>query len=156
MPRIFRFDVKARRLSELTAYPLETSQTWSSAPYPATWNDAASAGADLIGGSLRVGILVLPPDESAASADLVGGALRAGLSNYAIYQDMADAGADMAGGQLKTVLKSYSLWPPEPVDTIADLVSGQLKRVLIPYDNWALLPENADASANLISGYLGP
>jgi hypothetical protein len=155
MPRVFKFDLAAKRLSEETAYPQDALQVWSSAPYPLTWADTADTSADLVGGLMRPGVIFIPPEETNTSADLVGGEMRQPLRAYAFERELTDTTADLVGGELRVVLKTYALWPPEPTDTTANLVGGELKRVLITYGNWALAPDTADTSANLISGYLG-
>ena len=146
MARVYKFDLRTRRISTLKG---GTQVVHSSRPYPLFTVDAMNVA----GGMTRGFVMGIYADSMDVSAGAVAGSLRMPLQTYPNWPpESLDVAAGATAGDLRLVLKSYGLWPPESLDVAASCQSGVLKLVLLTYPNWP--PESLNVSAGCVSGVL--
>lgn len=125
MPRLYKFDMQAQRLSELSGYPQESALVFSTKPYPLLVQESVDLTHALTGGSLYVAVYNMAPEAVDLTHALTGGELRAIQQLYS-WQEQVDISHSLAGGSLATVQVFYSLWPTESVDVAHSLTGGTL------------------------------
>ena len=91
MPRVLKFDLIAKRLSDQPAFPEDSTLFWSSRPYALDVVDEIEAGMALVGGDLRTGIYAIPDESLDAVMALESGSLRALLQTYDWPAEQIDA-----------------------------------------------------------------
>lgn len=149
MPRILKFDLQSRRLSEQGAFPDESTLLWSSRPYPTFYAEDIVLGHSFV--SARMFGPLFPMEQMDMAHSLFSADLRAVLQTY-IINESADFTHWLTSADLRTVLKLYGAWPAEPMDFSHYMVSGDLKVVLITYANWPA--ESMDMAHSFVSGAL--
>ena len=150
-PRFLRFDLRARRISEQSAYPEESALVFSSKSYPMALEDEVACSMALSGGRMFFAIIEVPPESIDAGMVLAAGSLRPLLLTYN-YTESIDAGMALASGELRQILLQYTQWPVESIDAGMALVTGSMPQVLIVYQNWPV--ESIDAGMVLAGGSL--
>ena len=151
MPRVLKFDLVAKRLSDQPAFPEDSTLFWSSRPYPLDVVDEIEAGMALVGGDLRNGIYVIPDESTDAALTLDSGSLRAVLQAYNWPAESIDAAMALESGELRVLLQAYN-WPVESIDAAMAIGSGTLVNALVSYVNWPV--ESIDANMAITSGTL--
>lgn len=152
MPRVLKFDLIAKRLSDQPAFPAESTLFWSSRPYALDVVDEIEAGMALVGGDLRNGIYTIPDESMDAAMALDSGSLRALLQAYDWPAEQIDAAMALESGELRTLLVSYTNWPAESIDAGMAIGNGTLVNALVSYVNWPV--ESIDAGMAITSGTL--
>ena len=152
MPRVLKFDLIAKRLSDQPAFPEDSTLFWSSRPYALDVVDEIEAGMALVGGDLRTGIYAIPDESLDAVMALESGSLRALLQTYDWPAEQIDAAMALESGELRVLLKSYTDWPAEGIDAGMGIGNGTLVNGLVSYVNWPA--EGIDATMASTSGTL--
>ena len=151
MPRLLRFDLRSKRISEQSAYPDESALVFTSRPYPISPLDEIVPGLVLSAGRLATAIYEITESVDTGIA-LAAGSLRPLLQSYAVPDESLDTGLALSAGELRVLFKGYTDWPAEPLDTSLILASGELAVKLIPYTNWPA--ESLDTGIALAAGSL--
>lgn len=133
MSRLLRFDLRARRISEQSAYPQESARVFSTRPYPLQVIESINVSMSLDGAQLYA----WPLDEMNADLTLGLVELRALLTLYANWPPEAmDGVISLDAIELRQLLRAYANWPAESIDTAIALNSATLAAILRTYTNW--------------------
>jgi hypothetical protein len=153
MPRVFKFDLAAKRLSEEVLTREDGFVVWSSAPYPMDTIDRADLGVALAAADFRTIIksTELLPDATDMGVALTAGQLR-NVSQVMGFEDRADMGVALTGSLLQLVLKAQDQLADRADMGIA--LTGSEFRVALTVQTQ--LPDMADLGVSLTTGYLGP
>jgi hypothetical protein len=144
MPRALKFDLRAKKISELG---LDAERVFTSKPYPLSIIEGLATAH-----SLMTGLLWRHPlDELGTTHDFAEGQLRTIQQRYDFVPESVDTQHALLSGELRQIIKSYS-FQPEILDTLHTLVSGVLDLVLITYDGWPA--EAMDTAHSFVSGAL--
>ena len=136
MPRVLKFDLIAKRLSDQPAFPEDSTLFWSSRPYAL---DVVIADWSSVGRDWGRPYAVLRNSFKPHASCL-------------ITHPTIDAAMALESGELRVLLKTYTDWPAESIDAGMGVGNGTLVNGLVSYVNWPA--EGIDATMAITSGTL--